>query len=59
MDKIMKPIKLYNPVTYHLVSFAVASCNGDSSDSQDSNSNTSADSNTTYTVTFNLNYEGA
>ncbi len=59
MDKIMKPIKLTTLLPIILFSFAVASCNGDSSDSLDSNSNTSVDSNTTYTVTFNLNYEGA
>jgi hypothetical protein len=42
-----------------LLSFALASCNGGSSDSEDASSDTSADPNTTYTVSFDLNFPGA
>lgn len=39
--------------------FAITSCNGGSSDSSGSNSDTSLDPDTTYTVTFDLNYPGS
>ena len=42
-----------------LVSFVLASCRSISSDSADSNSATSVDPDTTYTITFDLNYEGS
>ncbi len=42
-----------------LLSFALASCNGGSSDSVSDSSDNSVDPETTYTVSFDLNYSGA
>ena len=55
----MKKISAKMLLPIILLSFALASCNGGSSDSVSDSSDNSVDPETTYTVSFDLNYSGA
>lgn len=55
----MKKLNSMTLLPIILFSFVLASCNGGTNTSGSDNSDTSVDSNTTYTVSFDLNYSGA